>query len=232
MRNVMKGTADAPDFPEVLANCVHDLKNAAAIVIHAAQVIQDSNTQSELDPQVVVLQSEAQRINHDLLHLLGYYKLEHSKQGILPEIVDCKELLIEVEAYNKSLLAARGTAFRVEIDGAMEGYFDRQLVASILNAAINNAQRHAEHEIRVSCETHDGFTVFCVADDGIGFSNEIIGQNEFDVGRTVSCTKSTGLGLHFASRIAQLHCHRDRIGRISLANNSVLGGGEFSLWLP
>lgn len=232
MRNATKEQHSAPNFPEILANCVHDLKNSAAIVIHAAQAIQNSNAQSDLDPQMVVLQSEAQRINHDLLHLLGYYKLENSKQGILREIVDCEDLLIEVRDYNKPLMQARGIDFEVQVEGAVEGYFDRQLVTSILNASINNAQRHAKHQVRVNCETRDGFTVFSVADDGIGFSNEILANTDFEAGRTVSCTNSTGLGFYFADRIVKLHRHRDRIGRISLANNSPLGGGVFSLWLP
>jgi len=75
-------------------------------------------------------------------------------------------------------------------------------------------------------------TVFSVADDGKGFTREMLDDENFEVGKMVSTMNSPGLGLHFANRIAQLHRHRDRCGRISLTNSSVLGGGEFRLWLP
>ena len=41
--------------------------------------------------------------------------------------------------------------------------------------------------------------------------------------------RSTGLGLFFARRVAELHQHRNRIGQVVLSNRP---GGCFELWLP
>ena len=55
-------------------------------------------------------------------------------------------------------------------------------------------------------------------------SNYVLGLNQ--------CSGSTGLGLYFAARIAELHQRQARSGRIELRNGGLLGGGEFRIYLP
>ena len=43
---------------------------------------------------------------------------------------------------------------------------------------------------------------------------------------------STGLGLYFAEQIANIHHSGDKKGYITIDNNSKLGGGRFTLFLP
>jgi len=220
------------DFVEVLANCVHDIKNSAGIVMNAAESIHVAVSDPTVRSQLTALQTDARRINHDLVHLLGLYKLERSKQGICPAIVDCEELLLELGAYNGPLLEARGIHFESDPGDSIEGYFDRDLVIGILNSVINNAQRYANNTIRVSCGVDDGFTVLTVADDGEGYADEMLDCSELEMGSTDYSSGSTGLGLYFARRIAELHCHRNRTGRVTLSNDGINGGGSFRLWLP
>jgi signal transduction histidine kinase len=220
------------DFVEAVANCVHDIKNSAAVVMTAAEAVQSTVSDPAAMSQLTALQTEARRINHDLMHLLGLYKLERSKQGIFPVIVDCEELLVELDAYNVPLLEARGIRFESVPGDAVEGYFDRELVIGILNSVINNAQRYARKTVRVSCGVDDGFTVLTVDDDGDGYCEEMLDRGEVDVGSTSYAAGSTGLGLFFARRIAELHRHRDRTGRVTLSNEGIEGGGSFRLWLP
>lgn len=232
MQEVLEETKSGLDFVEALANCVHDIKNSVGVVINAAESIQLSVSDPEVAPQLTALQTEARRINHDLIHLLGLYKLDHSKQGICPVIVDCEELLAELGAYNKPLLNLRGIRFEADPCESDEGYFDRELVLGILNSVINNAQRYARETVRVSCSVDDGYTVISVEDDGDGYPDEMLTRQQIDPGATGYTAGSTGLGLFFASRIADLHRHRDRVGRVTLSNDGIEGGGSFRLWLP
>ncbi|TDJ61124.1 MAG: ATP-binding protein, partial [Proteobacteria bacterium] len=94
------------------------------------------------------------------------------------------------------------------------------------------AQRYANSTVRVSCGIDDGFTVLTVADDGQGYADEMLDCSELEMGSTDYSSGSTGLGLYFARRIAELHCHRNRTGRVTLSNDGINGGGSFRLWLP
>ena len=232
MEDVIEESASGLDFVEALANCVHDIKNSAGVVINAAESIQRTVFNVEIAPELSALQTEARRISDDLIHLLGLYKMDHSKQRISPEIVDCEGLLEELAVYNKPLLEMRGLRFEASVREPVEGYFDREYVLGILNSVINNAQRHAHAAIHVACSIDDGYTVLSVDDDGHGYPEEVLARENFGPGTTSYSAGSTGLGLFFASRIAGLHRHRDRIGRVTISNDGIEGGGSFKLWLP
>jgi len=220
------------DFVEAVANCVHDIKNSAGVVMNAAESIMAAVPDPEIRIQITTLQTEARRINHDLMHLLGLYKFERSQQGICPAIVHCEDLLLELSVYNEPLLEARGIRLISEPGDSVEGYFDRELVVGILNSVINNAQRYARQTVRVGCDIDDGYTVLSVDDDGDGFPEAMLDCNEIELGSTSYSSGSTGLGLIFARRIAELHRHRNRSGRVTLSNDGIDGGGRFRLWLP
>ncbi|MFT4580446.1 MAG: signal transduction histidine kinase [Gammaproteobacteria bacterium] len=220
------------DFVVAVANCVHDLKNSTGVVMDAAESIRRATTNPTVARQVAVIEEHAGRINQDLVHLLGCYKLQHSGQGIFPIMVDCAEFLSELQSYNASLFETRELRFEIRCDENIEGYFDRDLVMSILNAAINNSKRFAAHVVCVTCAISAGYTVFSVADDGTGFSPAMLNDHRFDFGKSSAYSNSTGLGLYFAQRIAVLHSNKGRCGRVSLANDGIDGGANFRIWLP
>jgi signal transduction histidine kinase len=139
------------------------------VVINAAESIQLAVADNNIAPQLTALQTEARRINHDLMHLLGLNKMDRSSYAICPEIVDCEELIEELGAYNEPLLKLRGIRFEADPGESVEGYFDRDLVIGILNSVINNAQRFARETVRVVCNIDDGYTVISVDDDGDGY---------------------------------------------------------------
>jgi signal transduction histidine kinase len=221
------------NFIEALAQRVHDIKNSVGVILSNADAIVQSDAGSAIKPQITSMQTEARRINHGLIHLLGLYKLDQSTYGISRDIVDCEELILELQAYNDALLTARGLEFELSAEEAVEGYFDRELVVGILNSAINNAQRYAHGIVRVGVSIEDGYTVLSVEDDGDGFPEDVLNSlSDAGVGATNYCTGNTGLGLFFARRIAELHQHRGRIGRVGLSNDGINGGASFRLWLP
>ena len=232
MEPVNEDTSTGLDFVEALATCIHDIKNSAGVVINAAESIQLAVADNNIAPQLTALQTEARRINHDLMHLLGLYKMDRSSYAICPEIVDCEELIEELGAYNEPLLKLRGIRFEADPGESVEGYFDRDLVIGILNSVINNAQRFARETVRVVCNIDDGYTVISVDDDGDGYPQDMLCGQQFDPRDTSYTSGSTGLGLFFANRIAALHRHRDRTGRGTISNSGIDGGGSFRLWLP
>lgn len=233
MMSAEPAAMEAPlDFAETLASCIHDIKNSAGVVMQAADAIALGAEQPLADPQVTTLQTEARRINHSLMQLLGLYKLERTDNRISRDIVDCNDLILELQAHNDPLLAARGISFATPDAEPVEGYFDRELVIGILNSAINNAQRYARTTVCVAASINDGYTVLRVDDDGPGYPDAVIEASGHAFGKTNYQAGSTGLGLFFARRIAAMHQHRNRIGYVTLVNDGPNGGASFRLCLP
>ena len=71
-----------------------------------------------------------------------------------------------------------------------------------------------------------------VCDDGEGYPEAMLAkQSDYVLGINHS-TGSTGLGLYFSGRIAELHERNGVRGHIEISNGGPLGGGEFRLYLP
>lgn len=216
-------------FADLLASAVHDIKNSLGLVLNSAEHIADTVVVAREDHETLaLLQHEARRVNSDLMHLLGLYKLERGAPLVVPDVVDCAELLAELVAYNMPLLASRGIMLDVEECAAAEGYFDRTLVLGVLNSVLNNTFRHAKSRVSIGCAVHEGYTIFTVEDDGDGYPQAIL-DSDLSAPFVGAANGSTGLGLYFARRVADLHRHRDRCGRIELSNRP---GSCFRLFLP
>ncbi len=219
---------DEEVFTDLVASAVHDVKNSLALVLNCAEQVADlDGVPPGARDSLLLLQHEARRANADLMGLLGLFKIERGAALVHPSVVDCEELLAELVAYNTDLLASRGITLAQGECLAQEGYVDRGLVAGVLNAVINNTYRHARSKVTLGCDVQEGYLVFRVADDGEGYGPKMLGNAPQEP--TEHSHRSTGLGLFFARRVAELHQHRDRIGQVVLSNR---GGGCFELWLP
>lgn len=224
---------DDERFVDLLASSVHDIKNSIGLLLAAADALSIAiPAASDARADVCTLQHEARRINYDLMHLLGLFKFERTRAAVSFQVIDCHELLAELAAFNAELLAQRGIALITECRLASEGYFDRELVLGVLNSVVNNAFRHARSRVMVTNEIRDGYTVFSIVDDGAGYAPKLLAHAPDEPGATTYRQGNTGLGLYFARRIAAMHEHRGRCGRVQLRNDPDGGGGCFELWLP
>ena len=228
--NAPQPTPQCEEFADLLASAVHDLKNSLGLVLNSAEQIVDTEAVSrEGHATLQVLQHHARRASTELINLLGMYKLQRGSPLIVPSVVYCAELLEELIAYNLPLLSSRGIEIEIDVCEAEEGFFDRSLVLNVLNAAINNTFRYAQRRVTLGCAVKEGYTVFSVTDDGAGYPEALLGSNFDGVGTGDRKMGGTGLGLYFASRVAGLHVHRDRLGRIETSNRP---GACFELCLP
>ena len=131
------------------------------------------------------------------------------------------------------MLESRGIQARGEVASFdLMGFFDQELIGSVLANVIANSIRYARSALLVSAREEGGELLLCVNDDGAGYPAQMIEQQgDYILGLNQS-SGSTGLGLYFAARIAELHRRDERCGRIELGNGGPLGGGEFRIYLP
>jgi signal transduction histidine kinase len=222
------------DFSMVIASTVHDMKNALASLIHAHGQLQAQLPQAlRRTPEQGVIEYEFAHLNGMLVQLLGLYKLGVNQLPLRPDYHELDDFLQAQLALHEEVLNSRGITARYQVDElASPGFFDRDLIGSVVSNVVVNAVRYAHQDIVIAAAHVGGQLAISVNDDGPGFPLQMIEQqteNELGLNQR---TGSTGLGLYFAAQIADQHQRQGVRGHIELANGGELGGGLFTIFLP
>jgi len=222
------------DFSTVIASTVHDMKNSLAMLMQAqAQWLARLPEPERLTQEQGVIDFEFAHLNTMLVQLLGLYKLGVNQLPLQPDYHELDDFIEAQLACHQEVFSSRGIVATYEVDPLSPlGFFDRELVASVLANCINNAIRHARHALLITVQDEAGQTVLTINDDGNGYPAQMIERQDEYVQGINQSSGSTGLGLYFAGRIAELHQRNGVRGRTRIANGGPLGGGLFSLYLP
>ena len=230
----MNQDEQALDFSTVIASTVHDMKNSLAMLMQAhsqwlARLPQEQRTGAEQG----VIDFEFAHLNGMLVQLLGLYKLGVNQLPLQPAYHELDDFIEAQLASHQEVFASRGIIATYEVDPLSPlGFFDRELVASVLGNCINNAIRYARESLLITVSDEAGQLVLSINDDGDGYPVEMLERQADYVQGINHSSGSTGLGLYFASRIAALHQRNGVVGHTEIRNGGPLGGGIFSLYLP
>ena len=222
------------DFSMVIASTVHDMKNSLATLTQAhSEWLAKLSVQQRDTPEHGVIEYEFANLNGMLVQLLGLYKLGVNQLPLRPDYHELDDFIEAQLAQHQEVLASRGIAARVDItDASPLGFFDRELVGSVVGNIIVNAIGFAREQLAISIAEQDGQLKITINDDGPGYPAYLIERQTDYVQGINQGTGSTGLGLYFAAHIARLHVRNGIQGRIEIANGGVLGGAMFSIYLP
>ncbi|MEE4917011.1 ATP-binding protein [Pseudomonas alliivorans] len=222
------------DFSMVIASTVHDMKNSLATLTQAhTEWLAKLSVQQRDTPEHGVIEYEFANLNGMLVQLLGLYKLGVNQLPLRPDYHELDDFIEAQLAHHQDVLASRGIAARVDItDASPLGFFDRELVGSVVGNIIVNAIGFAREQLAISIGDQDGQLKITINDDGPGYPGYLIERQTEYVQGINQGTGSTGLGLYFAAHIARLHVRNGIQGRIEIANGGVLGGAMFSIYLP
>jgi K+-sensing histidine kinase KdpD len=222
------------DFSTVIASTVHDMKNSLAMLgqAHAqwlAQLPEELRGGSERG----VIEYEFARLNGMLVQLLGLYKLGVNQLPLRPGYQEVEDFICAQLARHDEVLYSRSIAARCEVEEFdLMGFFDQELLGSVVANVIANSIRYARSALLISAREEEGQLLLSINDDGVGYPTAMLDhQADYVLGLNQS-SGSTGLGLYFAARIAELHERNGVRGRIELRNGGPLGGGEFRIYLP
>jgi signal transduction histidine kinase len=230
----MNQDEQALDFSTVIASTVHDMKNSLAMLMqaHSQWLARLPQAQREGAEQGVI-DFEFAHLNGMLVQLLGLYKLGVNQMPVQPAYHELDDFIEAQLAAHQEVFASRGIIATYEVDPLSPlGFFDRELVASVLGNCINNAIRYARESLLITVSDEAGQLVLSINDDGDGYPVEMLERQADYVQGINHSSGSTGLGLYFAARIAALHQRNGVEGRTEIRNGGPLGGGIFSLYLP
>lgn len=221
-------------FNAVLMSFIHDIKNSLLMSLTSLESLyyQLGEVEPELKENISLIQCELQRINNSLVQLLSLYKMETHLFSIQADQYNLYDFLEEVIINNTIISDNNKLSITLECDEAIDWFFDKELVASIINSTINNSIRYAHARIKLSADIIDDYLQICIEDDGEGFPEKMfVPLDSLETAINLQ-TGSTGLGLYFAEQIANIHHNGDKRGATMIDNQSQLGGGRFKLLLP
>ena len=227
---------DAIDFTALFAAQIHDLKNLLFLLLNSLDETLNSHRTGDgidrdTEARLARLKFNGQLINDKLIQMLSLYRFNRGPYPTNIEYRPVAELVEEIVAEAKPLLSAKSLTISGQAEPGLCWFFDRDLVAGVVNNAIHNALNCARSQIRLSAAAENGFLAIRVEDDGDGFPQDVLENGGTSKSLDLSGGK-TGLGLYFSSVCARLHSNQDRTGRIELGNGGSLGGAVFTLWLP
>ena len=223
----------ALDFSTVIASTVHDMKNSLAMLMqaHAQRLARLPEQQNA--PEQGVIDYQFAHLNGMLVQLLGLYKLGINQLPLQPAYHELDDFIEAQLVSHQDVFKSRGISAAYEVDPLSPlGFFDRELIASVLANCINNSIRHARHALLISVSDEEGQVVLSINDDGEGYPQGMIERQADYVQGINQSSGSTGLGLYFAGRIAELHQRNGVCGHTRISNGGPLGGGLFKLYLP
>ena len=225
------------DFSTLMASSVHDMKNIIAAVSQAYEsLVAKLPAELQGSPEVRLIESEALRLDGMLVQLLGMYKLEHGQLQLQADYFPLDELFEDLHNRHVDLLAYRGIELEIQLDDHdLEGFLDRNLIATVLDNALGNALNHCRNKIVVEGRAGDGCVVLSICDDGPGYPQSMLGQARERAASGIDRESgSTGLGLYFAASIVAMHDQPGQQASPELLNGGALPGAcmQFSLPLP
>ncbi|MDP2099147.1 MAG: HAMP domain-containing sensor histidine kinase [Methylobacter sp.] len=228
----MSNTPTPPiDFPAILASSVHDIKNSLTTLRALLSQLENSYQEGVKPKEFRQLEFETNRMNNCLMHLLTLYKIDLSRFSLAIDEHSVADIVEDVVAQQSTLLDLGNVELLTEYDDLF-CYCDSTLISHALCTLVNNAQRYCRNKVLLSVTEEDGYIVFSIEDDGLGYPAEFISSDGETLHQLDLANGNTGLGLFFTKTIAQLHTQGDKQGFITTDNNSQLGGARFKLHLP
>lgn len=221
------------DFDLLLASCIHDMKNALTLVLNSVDQLGEEGISEERSKlHRGNLRYEASRLNNDLIHLLGVYRLRDDSLPVLIDEHEVWETVNDQYLKNEKLLEKFLVSFSNECDDEEIWYYDHELVGGVINNIIVNTVRYTHDQLIVRSFVENDYLCIQVCDDGPGFPENMLIDPEHPQKGMDFRNGSTSLGIYFAGRIARMHNRHEHTGFIKLENGGPLGGGVFSLYLP
>ncbi len=192
---------------ELAAGTAHELNNPLTSVIGFSRLLMEKDVSDDIREDLGIICSEAQRATEVIKQLLQF---AHKRRPVeeLNQINSVVEHVLRLRAYEQ-----RAHNIEVRTDLApglpeiMVDYFQMQQV--LLNIIINAEQSMVEANERgtltIATRRRNSTVVISVTDDGLGISQEHLGQIFNPFFTTKKAGKGTGLGLSICHRIVTEH---------------------------
>ncbi len=221
------------ELSTLMSSSIHDMKNSLSIILNTINMLSESNNFSDNNRNSLdLLLQEGNKLNNNFIQLLSLYRIENKQYHANIDNHNVYDCLEEIALENEGLLTQHNIDLSIDCDEGLDWFIDRALILGTLNTIVNNACRYANKHITLSAHTRDAHLVISIMDDGEGYPEEMLNNDETQQCAIDFHSGNTGLGLYFASVVAELHQNKNKIGHIEISNTGIESGGKLSIHLP
>lgn len=222
------------DIETLIANSMHDLKNSLTILLGQIESLQNDNksTDNSSTIQLNRLQLEGEHVKASLMHLLTLYRMNRQQYFVNSEEHQINDFFESLRLHYNTMLLSRGLTLEIRCNNNLYWFFDRELIESVFHNLLNNAARHASQTIQLTACIENSYLILRIIDDGPGYPQAMLDNDQPAHSAINYAGANTGLGIYFATQIANMHTNKKRHGFINLANQDAGHGGCFTLCLP
>jgi K+-sensing histidine kinase KdpD len=221
------------DLEMLLASCVHDMKNSLSLILNSVDHLGfDEEKDEKKRDHIANLRFEASRLNNDLMHLLGVYRLKEQELPLVIDEHEVWETLQHQVLKNELLLKKYNVELTIDCDEDEIWYYDQELIGGVINNILVNTVRYTKSKILIKAFPVNGMLCIEISDDGEGYPENMLLHPDTPNDGLNFRSGSTSLGIYFAAKIARMHKRGENKGHITLSNGGQLGGGIFSIYIP
>lgn len=220
-------------FELILASSIHDMKNSVGLLLGKLDLLSDSTQkQNHNNNNVYELKYHGTQIKNKLAQLLTLYRLQNKQYFLDINEHYVKEYLDEIINPMRAIVNSE-IQLQILCSKELYGFFDSELVASLVYNVLNNAYRYAKSKIEIVAALGENKQlIITISDDGPGYPEQMLKQPYTGQTKISYQSGNTGMGLYFSSLVAEMHVNKETCGYISLNNRGINGGGRFMLVLP
>lgn len=191
-----------------LANISHDLKTPLQVIMGNAEILRGDLTDSEREAFLQDVLENSNFLLAMITDLLEASALEADQLQLNEETIDIAALLERIIAMTRQMPGARDRVFDLYFKDATKMIVvDPMRLQRLLLNVISNAVKFTENGARIAVRTDTtvaGDFIIEVEDEGSGIQPEMM-ERVFEPFVRSKLTEGTGLGLHIAKGLADLH---------------------------
>ncbi len=222
------------DYSALLASSIHEVKNSLNMLLNSIEHVVTTYNEDNCPAYKVFsqIQYESKRVNDDLVELLAIYRIKNNQYVVNIDEYSVSDFLTENIGQHEAMILNRKIEYDIACDDALMWFFDRDLLTGVISNVINNLYKYTKDKLRISARQEQDYLVIMIKDNGPGYPDNMLIDNDENK-KTINFDEaSTGLGLYFSRLVAEVHKNKGRQGYISTTNDGIDGGGCFSIYLP
>jgi signal transduction histidine kinase len=185
---------------EFLAFIAHQLRTPTTTASAIAQTLLAEGADDEREEAYLQISRETQRIGQLVSATLRYVRLDQDPHPRAP--TDLVELCTDEFERQRQLAPQLQFALRACEGVPLKAKVSGEGVTEALSCLLDNARRHARHEVGLTAGSQGNVAVLTVSDDGPGLTPESV-DRAFEPFVALDGQGGTGLGLAIARRLVQ-----------------------------
>ncbi|MFK5987068.1 MAG: HAMP domain-containing sensor histidine kinase [Pseudomonadota bacterium] len=218
------------DLNTIIMSVIHEVKNSLLSSTASLDKI-SLELSSAQQTEINTVQNEIKNINQSLMRMLTLYKMQTNIFSLSCDQHNVYDFLEELVFTNSSSLSSNKIELLLQCDEDLDWFFDLELISNVINSTINNALRYVKQKIIIKATIKNDLLSISVEDDGPGYSQKMLDQNQTPATEINFTMGKSGLGLFFSSTIAKLHQFKNKQGFTRISNLES-GGSCFTIYLP